>query len=177
MQQPSSTNLPYLQKFLALIDQIAVQTGRSVPQIVDIEELRQLSPGTFGRAWADHLDENNLEPFTIGSRRKQLHDGIHVFTGYKTDPIGEAELQAFVMGAKFNPIHMLILTGLLKPISRQTYHQNWQSKLLTFKLLWQAYQLGHNSCFDPDTWQPEYLWNLPIAEVRKIFGIDRISKR
>jgi ubiquinone biosynthesis protein Coq4 len=35
-----------------------------------------------------------------GPRRQQLHDGIHVLTGYGTDPVGEAEVQAFLLGLK-----------------------------------------------------------------------------
>ncbi len=66
-----------------------------MPPIVEIEKLRSLPSGTFGRTWADFLDAHHLPPMTTGPRRKQLHDGVHVLTSYGTDPIGEAKVQAF----------------------------------------------------------------------------------
>ncbi|MEO1377212.1 MAG: Coq4 family protein [Cyanobacteria bacterium J06635_10] len=90
-----------VQRFFDFIDNFAEARGASVPQIVELEKLRSLQEGSFGRAWADFLDENNLQPLTTGMRRKQLHDGIHVLTGYGSDSIGEAEVQAFLLGAKF----------------------------------------------------------------------------
>lgn len=160
------------QNFINVVDFISEKQGKNVSQIVYIEQLRKLPLGTFGRAWADFLDSNNLQPFTTGFRRKQLHDGVHILTGYDADPIGEAELQAFLLGAKFVPIHILIILGLLKPI----YQQLSQQTLDTFKpsihqKIWQAYQRGRNSHFDPDKWQPELLWQLPLEQVQVLYKL------
>jgi ubiquinone biosynthesis protein Coq4 len=161
---------PRLQQFLKLLDRIADIRGASVPPIVDIEKLRTLPPDTFGRTWADFLDAHNLKPFTTGSRRKQLHDDVHVLTDYGTDPIGEAEVQAFLLGAKFSPINLFLGLLLLRGIYKQQFqaenppHFSWDT-------LWQAYQRGCNSRFDPDTWQPELLWELPLREVEALFNI------
>ena len=161
---------PRLQKFLDLVDQLAETGGVSVPPIVEIEKLRTLPLGNFGRTWADFLDSHNLKPFTTGPRRKQLHDGIHVLTGYGTDPIGEAEVQAFLLGAKFSPINaflgLLLLLGIYK---QQRQYQNPPN--FSWDTLWQAYKRGCNARFDPDSWQPELLWELPLTEVRTIFYI------
>ncbi|MEB3180450.1 MAG: Coq4 family protein [Nostocaceae cyanobacterium] len=157
-----------VQQFLDAIDKISVVRGKSVPPIVNIEKLRSLPPGSFGKAWADFLDTNNLQPFTTGARRKQLHDGVHVITGYGTDPIGEAEVQAFLLGAKFHFMHVALGLGLLRIISKHhQYRQNF-----SWNRLYCAYQRGLHSHFNPDTWQPEHLWHLPLAEVQCIFLVN-----
>jgi ubiquinone biosynthesis protein COQ4 len=154
-----------LQEFLDLVDRYTESKGLNVPQIVHIEKLRSLPDGTFGRAWADFVDENNLQPFTTGYRRKQLHDGIHVLTNYDTSPIGEAEVQAFLLGAKFRLTNLLLGLGLLRTIHKSPRQQlNWDRLRI-------AYQRGRNSQFDPDTWEPELLWHLSLSQVQAMFAV------
>ncbi|MEJ6480201.1 hypothetical protein N0Y54_02250 [Nostoc punctiforme UO1] len=77
MMQPlvaSPNPAPRLQRVLDLIVRIAVARGRYVLQIVEIEKLHFLPTGTFGRTWADFLNEHNFQLFTTGSRRKQLYE-------------------------------------------------------------------------------------------------------
>ncbi|MGD1911221.1 MAG: Coq4 family protein [Rivularia sp. (in: cyanobacteria)] len=157
-----------VQGFFDFIDNFAQTRGANVPQIVEIEKLRSLREGSFGRAWADFLDENNLQPLTTGIRRKQLHDGIHVLTGYGSDSIGEAEVQAFLLGAKFGLFNLLIGVGLLRVIRKRLHHQTNVAK----QRMWQAYQRGKKSKLNPDEWQPELLWNLPLAEVKAMFCLQ-----
>ncbi|MGD1941976.1 MAG: Coq4 family protein [Leptolyngbyaceae cyanobacterium] len=160
-------------RFLSGLHWVHTKLGLNVAPIVEMDDLRSLPPGSFGRAWADHLMAHNLEPFDHGPRRQQLHDGVHVLTGYGTDLIGEAEVQAFLLGAKWRLAHVLLLAGLLRGLARQRSvnanvlsHGEVRSRLKT------AYRRGQQSGFDPDTWQPERLWELPLAEVRSMFGID-----
>ncbi|AFY44152.1 Coq4 family protein [Nostoc sp. PCC 7107] len=165
----SSNSTPRIQKFLDTLDRVAEARGKNVPQIVYLEKLRSLPSGTFGKAWFDFLDTHNLKPFTTGLRRKQLHDGVHILTGYGADPIGEAEVQAFLLGAKFGLFNLFIGLGLLRVI-----YKNLNSRQeFTWKRLWQAYQRGNHSNFDPDTWQPELVWHLPLTEVQAIFSITK----
>lgn len=168
MIQPftASPNLPLrLEQVLDLIDRIAVTQGRNVPQIVEIEKLHLFPTDTFGRTWANFLAEHNLQPFTTGSRRKQLHDGIHVITGYGIDFIGEAEVQAFLLGTKFSITNLMLGLGLLRIIHKNL---NFQQQF-SWDRLWQAYQRGCHSQLDPDTWQPELLWHLPLTDVQALF--------
>lgn len=172
----SSQSLPRLQPLLDLLDRQAEAHGLAVPQIVYVEKLRRRSPpkaslplGTFGKTWADFLEQNNLKPFTTGSRRKQLHDGIHVVTGYGTDLIGEAEVQAFLLGTKFRLINLMLGLGLLRVIYKNHNHR----QQLSWDKLWQAYERGYHSQLDPDTWQPELLWHLPLADVQALFGLAK----
>lgn len=156
-----------IQFFFDLVDFLAETKGLNVPQIVDIKELSSFSVDSLGRSWADFLDMNNLKPITSGPRRKQLHDGIHVLTGYGTDPMGEAEIQAFLLGAKLRLTNFLIGLGLLRIIRQRLNYP----PAYTRQRLWQAYQRGHNSCFDPDSWKPELLWHLPLTDVQAKFAL------
>jgi ubiquinone biosynthesis protein Coq4 len=168
MMQPlsaSSNPVPRLQQLLDLLDRQAEAQGIAVPQIVYIEKLRSLPLGTFGRTLVDFLEKNNLKPFTTGPRRKQLHDCIHVVTGYGADLIGEAEVQAFLLGAKFGLINLMLGLGLLRIIYKK------QRQQLSWDRLWQAYQRGYHSQLDPDTWQPELIWHLRLADVQALFGL------
>ncbi|MFB2838242.1 Coq4 family protein [Floridanema evergladense] len=153
--------------FLNMVDEVSDRLGKSVPPIVKIETLRQLPPETLGISLADFLDENQLQPFTTGSRRKQLHDSIHVLTGYDTTPIGEAEVQAFLLGGKFHLINIILGLGILRIIYKKSLHYPdlWQR-------LYSAYQRGKASNFDVDCWQPETLWHLPLVQVQKQFQLN-----
>ncbi|MEM7716954.1 MAG: Coq4 family protein, partial [Cyanobacteria bacterium P01_A01_bin.68] len=150
------------QVFFKIIDSFSEAGGKNVPQIVDIEKLRFCKQGSFGKAWADFLDSNNLQPLTTGFRRKQLHDGIHVLTGYGSDPIGEVELQAFLLGAKFGLLNLLIGVGLLRMVRKRFGNQTQEVK----QKMWKAYQRGKSCNLNPDTWEPELLWDLPLDEVK-----------
>ncbi|MDA0267802.1 MAG: Coq4 family protein [Cyanobacteria bacterium] len=158
--------------FLHVFGWVTDRLDLNVPPIVKMDYLRSLPPGTLGHAWAEHLDANGLQPFVQGPRRQQLHDGIHVLTGYGTDPVGEAEVQAFLLGSKFRLVNMLIGLGLLRGIQRQRQHQ-----ILTLNhaavrsRLQAAYQRGQHSRFAPDTWQPEELWERSLVKVQTDFGI------
>lgn len=144
----------------------------NVPPIVEMDYLRSLPAATLGHAWAEHLDANGLQPFVQGPRRQQLHDGIHVLTGYGTDPMGEAEVQAFLLGAKFRLVHIIVGLGALWGIQRQRQHQtlSLSHEEVRTRLL-NAYHRGCNAHFDPDTWQPEKLWARSHLSVQTDFGI------
>ncbi|HAX80201.1 MAG TPA: hypothetical protein DCY88_31280 [Cyanobacteria bacterium UBA11372] len=163
---------PRIQQFFDFLDKVSESRGRNVPQIVYIEELRSLPTGTFGRAVADFLDQNNLSPFTTGSRRKQQHDTIHVLTGYGSDPVGETEVQAFLLGAKFNLFNLALGLGLLRIIHKQLQKNPAKVADFSWERLWRAYQRGCNVRFDPATWQAEHLWELPLHKVQAFIGIS-----
>ena len=39
--------------------------------------------------------------------------------------------------------------------------------------MWKAYQRGKSCNFNPDTWEPELLWDLPLNEVKAMFFLDK----
>lgn len=102
---------------------------------VDLPRFRALPLGTVGRQWADHLDAEGFEPivFTPGlfsvetdadwviARLRQLHDLVHVVTGFGTDEAGEAGLQAFNFAQMQNTMAAIGLAGLLVAFLAEPY--------------------------------------------------------
>jgi len=158
----------FIYQFLDCVDQVSDALGLSVPQIVAIEQLRLLPVGSFGRSRADFLDQRQLPPLTTGPRRKQLHDSVHVLAGYDSDAIGEAEVQAFLLGAKFHLANLVLGLGLLRMIHRRAP----QRPPTVWLRLRQAYQRGQASSFNVDTWRPEEQWHLPLHQVQKLFKLE-----
>ena len=185
MQQNILDNIAGKQvdRLVRTVVRISDKLGKSEPTIVDTDHLRQLPKGTFGRTWIDQMDATGLTPFKQGPRRLQLHDGIHILTGYKTDPLGEAEVQAFLLGAKFRAFHgvilsqMILAVALFKPVARrvgQGYPEGFGFPEF-MQHIKQAYRLGKQSNIDPDKWEPEKLWDKPFEEVRSLFNVNPSS--
>jgi hypothetical protein len=86
--------------------------------------------------------------------------------------VGEAEVQAFMLGAKFRVAHLVLGLGLLRLMQRQISQQSDLSSQQVRVRLWNAYQRGDRSSFDVDAWQPEAMWQLPLAQVQAQFKID-----
>jgi ubiquinone biosynthesis protein Coq4 len=160
-----------IQRFLNGVDAVGDRFGINVPAIVHLDYLRHLPVGTLGRSLADFLAAQQIQPFTTGPRRKQLHDSVHVLTGYGTDPVGEAEVQAFLLGAKFHWAHVILGTSFLIMIQRRCPPQPdlWSR-------LWMAYQRGQQSTFDADRWKIEGQWELPLAQVQSLYQIKSQNK-
>ena len=150
--------------------------GRCESPIVDAHYLRQLPKGTFGRQWIDTMDAAGLMPFSSGSRRQQLHDGVHVLAGYRVDPLGEAEVQAFLTGAKFQALHgvmlsqMVVAVTLFKPMVLRMGKRLGAAEVVKHVLA--AYQRGRQARLDLDCWEPEKFWELPCGEVQAMFGLS-----
>lgn len=102
---------------------------------IDIEELRGLAPGSFGRAYAEFLDQNGLHPFTVSeamppvvvtrnahwARYALMHDMFHVLLGYGPDLAGELGVYGFSLAQRtswmfwaYLPLAMLVVP-LLAP--------------------------------------------------------------
>lgn len=165
--QGTNNQFTHVETFFDLVDIISETLGLNAPQIVEIEKLRSLPPNTLGYTLVEFLNGHQLSPLTTGPRRKQLHDSVHVITGYGIDPIGEAQVQAFLLGSKFHLAHIILGLGLLRIIAKQivttpernSYNYIWQR-------IWSAYKRGCNSKFDIDTWKPELQWHLPLTQVQ-----------
>lgn len=78
--------------------------------------LGELPPGTVGRAYFDLIQKNDLSfPGEAGglAERGMWHDMLHVIGGYPVDPIGEAEVVAFMAGfRKDDPFFWLFTVAL-----------------------------------------------------------------
>jgi len=171
METSKPLEFPRLNLFLNAVDRTTELLGLNVPQIVEIEKIDRLPQNTLGKSLAEFLEQNQLKPFTTGPRRKQLHDCIHIVTGYDSDPIGEAEVQAFLLGCKFNLANLLLYRSIKRRMKRRMGANSKSYNLVRQRLL-KAYRRGQKSNLDPDRWSPETLWHLPLKTVRVKFGID-----
>jgi ubiquinone biosynthesis protein Coq4 len=161
-----SSDYPFVQRFFRFfnnLEQLTANLGLDVPKIIDLDALVNFPKGTLGCNLLNFYLRNNLEPFDCGSRRKQLHDSIHVLTGYETDLLSEAEVQAFLWGCDYRPFHLILSLRIVSIISsRQVYPNS-----VVRDRLWKAYKRGQNSNFHFDYWQPETQWHLPLKEIQK----------
>jgi ubiquinone biosynthesis protein COQ4 len=93
------------------------------PPVPTLQELLRLPSGTFGREFAEHVRENNLDidffPKASGQgleqffveRARKSHDMWHVLTGYGAGVVGEIGLQSFSLAQLRSPISAIILSG------------------------------------------------------------------
>lgn len=98
----------------------------------DRERLRQMPPGSFGHAYARHMDKHGLdaeklvafrhesESFEVntdpgirwlGDRQTLAHDLSHVLTGYGADDPGEAALLAFSLAQTGGAANLILTLG------------------------------------------------------------------
>ncbi len=160
-----TNNKSYIPKLLEWFHQQYHQRNRDQTPLVPLGKLRHFPKGTFGKAWADFVERHQLTPFDYGPRRPQLHDGIHVLTGYGVDVLGEAQVQAFLLGAKWHPLNLILGLTLSTKARRMVNKGQLRNSLIS------AYQRGRASHFDPDSWQPEQYWPLPLETVRESLKI------
>ena len=156
----------------------------------DRAALRALPPGTFGRVYADFMDEAKLDATGLveaeetatqtygrpddepvdpereyfGDRVRDMHDLWHVLTGYGRDEAGEAANLAFTYAQVPNlGIGFIVIAGaILGPHDLSLY---WQ------RYLFRAYRRGRRAA--QLTAMPyEELLPLPLAEVRRRLAIE-----
>lgn len=88
---------------------------------VPLSELAKFPEGTLGRAYADFMVRNNLDPEDIEineirsdfdyirAHLRETHDLWHVATGFHTDVAGELGLQAFNLAHFSAPLSVLLI--------------------------------------------------------------------
>lgn len=105
---------------------------------IDLTELGQLPPDSFGNVYAQHMLDNQLQPFNISqnlsdvARRNTFalryavtHDIFHVLLGFDTSYAGEMGVLAFAVAQGYSPQQKLALRiaswlyPLLAPRQRQ----------------------------------------------------------
>ena len=147
---------------------------------VDVAELAALPEGTFGRAVADFLRQNELDPRAIPTLESpddgayvdahlyETHDVWHVATGFEADIAGELGLQAFYLaqlGGKLPPI--LLGGGLLHGAMRDPGDLERRMESVT-----RGWNLGRRAhALFGVRW--DRLWTKPLAEVRAELGLAR----
>jgi ubiquinone biosynthesis protein COQ4 len=150
------------------------------PNRDDLAALRALPEGTLGNLLARYYDDNGIKPFVsdfavqsdgeyLAKRYREIHDLAHVVTGYGTHPMGEVELQAFILGnlGLRSPWLAMVYVALVRPDGLPPIWK-YARKLLA------AYRRGRQS--DDVALGPRYErdWASPIEDVRHRYGLARI---
>lgn len=168
-----ATTYSQVEPFLQIVSRLGDSLGFNSSQLVYIEDLRRFPYGSLGRELANFFDENGLSPFLRKIKRIQLHDVVHVLTEYGIDTIGQAEVQAFLLGVKFRLINVILGLGLVRIVYHQIcYHKEINlSNQEVWHRLQIAFDRGHYSTLDLDSWIPKDEWNLSLSYVRQHLNI------
>lgn len=151
--------------------------------IEDRSRLRQLPDGSLGRAYLDFVERENLsadalvtasedwdsEPVPANvalfrARMRDLHDIMHVVTGYGRDRLGELCLLTFTYRQQGNLGMLMVVAMAWKQLSktaRKAVREAWRNGR---KSVWLAAQ----------DW--ETLLSLPLHEVRKLLKIRALTE-
>lgn len=98
---------------------------------INLEQLNQYPPGTFGSEYANHMKANNLQPLNVSPELEDIarrnvfalryvvtHDIFHVLLGFDTSYAGEIGVLAFASEQNYSPSLRISLwfAKLLYPI-------------------------------------------------------------
>lgn len=159
-----------------------LREGKSlVPVLIDRERLRGLPEGSLGRAYLQFCERHGItadgliaasqegdmsalgadEQF-VAARMRDIHDLIHVVTGYQTDLVGEASVLSFTVAQTKNPgVALIVLLAYVRPRGPHRGSRN---------VLRQAFARGRRAA-----WLPEVDWEAqlarPLSEVRRDLGL------
>jgi ubiquinone biosynthesis protein COQ4 len=155
-----------------------------VATLTDREALAQLPEGSFGRAYLEFVERENISADGIraaaaqgmqrelpapldyvSARLRDTHDLWHVLTGYSGDVLGETALLAFIFAQTRNPgIALIIALGLLKTTAAA---QGGSARATILD----GYRRGRRT-----RWLPAVEWEqllaLPLSEVRTRLQAD-----
>jgi ubiquinone biosynthesis protein COQ4 len=145
----------------------------------DLAALDRLAEGTTGRAFADHMRRNGLDPADIPTltvsdeldfvraHLYETHDVWHAITGFDTDVAGELGLQAFYAAQGPGGLPwMLLAMGFLN-----TALYAMQDRDRRFDAIARGWEMGKRA-------RPLFgvrwdeLWTTPIDEVRRTLGVE-----
>ena len=148
---------------------------------VNLRELAALPEGTLGRAFADFMNENKLDPSSLPNRPAntegefvrahlpETHDIWHVVTGFSPDAVGELGLQAFYMAQLPTPLSpALIALALLKTMGTE------EERIKVMDTIGRGWALGRQA-------RPLFgvrwgeLWERPLDEVRRELAITPVK--
>jgi ubiquinone biosynthesis protein Coq4 len=152
---------------------------RDKPRLaVRVDALASLPEGTLGRAFADHLKKNGLDPASIPSlpgstdlefvraHLYETHDVWHAVTGFETDVAGELGLQSFYAAQMPGGLPLLLMAvGFLNAAFFATDEGQRRVEAVA-----RGWQMGRRA-------RPLFgvswgeLWARPLAEVRETLGV------
>jgi ubiquinone biosynthesis protein COQ4 len=146
---------------------------------IEVARLATLPEGTLGRAFADFLIEQGLDPDDIQvnevrsdfdyvrAHLRETHDIWHVATGFGTDVAGELGVQAFYLAQFHAPLAaMLLAVGMANTLFYEMDDRDARMRAIT-----RGWLLGKRarSLFGY-RWAER--WEHPLADVRRELGLD-----
>ncbi|AKF07685.1 Coq4 family protein [Sandaracinus amylolyticus] len=154
---------------------------RDRPRIgrIEVAKLAAMPEGSLGRAFADFLIDNQLDPEDIEvnavhsdfdfvrAHLRETHDVWHVATGFPTDVAGELGLQAFYLAQFRAPLASMLLTvGMLNTLFYAMDDRDARMRAIS-----RGWLLGKRarSLFGY-RWAER--WERPLAEVRRELALD-----
>ncbi|XP_063289049.1 ubiquinone biosynthesis protein COQ4 homolog, mitochondrial [Pelobates fuscus] len=157
--------------------QILQERPRIRISTLDIERLRELPEGTFGREYVRFLDVNNVTPDTrmpvkfvddeelayVAQRYREVHDLMHTLLGMPTNMLGEVIVKWFE--AVQTGLPMCILGAVFGPLRLNTKRM----KALIELLPW-AVQSGRNAHCTLNFYY-EKRWEQSLQTLREEIGI------
>ena len=146
--------------------------------LIEIASLRQFQKGTFGRAVADFLDQNDFTPNGfpkldteapldyLSNRMRQTHDLWHVLTGYGPSVPDELALQAFTLAQVGSPLSALIIAaGILHLLLYRPLDVTE-----TFSGIIEGFKRG-KACKPLATMRLESFWSSDLTLLRSDLGL------
>ncbi|RYE92655.1 MAG: hypothetical protein EOO75_06180 [Myxococcales bacterium] len=143
-----------------------------------VEELSEMPAGSLGRAFADYLARNRIDPSDLPSRPSpdecafvmahlyETHDLWHTVTGFETDVAGELGLQAFYVAQTEGKLGLLLLSiGMLEAAGKG--FEDRQARLDAVARGWLLGKRARPLFGLP--WAER--WGQPIAELRAELGL------
>jgi ubiquinone biosynthesis protein COQ4 len=145
---------------------------------IELDVLAALPAGTLGRAFADNMRAQGLDPADLprleaedaasyfAAHLYETHDIWHTVTGFPTDIPGELGLQAFYAAQLAGPLPIAILSaGLMNTLLFAMHEREARMDAIT-----RGWQLGRRA-------QPLFgrrwdaLWSTPLRDVRAMLGL------
>lgn len=141
---------------------------------IDLEVFKRKPEGTLARCFADFIIRNKLDPNFYPAlkarndgnyvvlRMRQLHDIMHVVTGFETTEQGELGVQGFLLSQLASPLSMILVGAaiLFLPFHKSEKWELYLSHITRGWILGKAMK----PCFNED-W--DALWDLSLDEVRR----------
>lgn len=163
--------------------QVLTERRDLIATLSDREALRSMPAGSFGRAYADFMDQEQISADGLvdasegprpeglfqdenrdrfGRRMRDSHDLWHVLTGYSRDLVGEASLLAFTFAQTRNPgIGFIVLMAYLRSKGEIGFGR---------QMIREGYRRGRRA-----GWLPAADWEAllpqPLASVRRTLGV------
>ena len=147
---------------------------------IDLLELIQLPPGTFGYEYASYMQHNQLQPIIVSPKLAAIaqnnafalryavtHDMFHVLLGFDTSYAGEIGVLAFAVAQKYSKSQAIALwlARVLYPILAPRQFKAIQANVRRGKLLGQQANFLLNYRFE-DRWEES------LTSLRKELGLD-----